>query len=257
MLTLAENREKYTDVEFATNKILVVLSLAVGLSLVLMLLNYAYQNISTFMPAYIASKVLTFASLGGIGFGIYRYCRERRQEPRPRRYFSGALIAIGSFVVGLLFFMMAYTNYVSAVKFMYIVIAAVAVLYVIYSLYQPEFFVIALTGAVDALYIWRVASANAGTLAFYIFTALAVLIVAAVIAVAAISAKNGLVRLGGNRYRFFRPDTEYIPFIAALGLILALTLAVFFLPAGWIVYAAYAILALIFCAAVYYTVKMI
>lgn len=257
MFTLVEDKKKYSDVEFTTNKILIVLSLSVALSFVLMLLNYAYQSINTFMFVYIASKMLLAASVFGMGYGVYLEVKDSRRETRPKKYFTGAFIATGSFIVGLMFYMMAYTNYMTAVKFMYIVIAAAAILYVIYALYQREFFITAVVGSVDALFIWRCAANWTGSVKFYVFTILVLAVIALLLGVVIVSCAKGNVKLGGNKYRFFGADTEYIPFIATLGIIFALTLAVFFVPVGWIAYISYAIFALIFCAAVYYTVKMI
>lgn len=251
---MAGKRNK--DIEIITNKILVVLSIALVGGILLMGLSYMYQNINTFKPAYIASKILIYVALAGMVFGIYRAVKEAKQDSDKPKYITGVIIAVTCALAALTFYMMAYTNYFLAVKFMYAVIAAAAILYVIRSLYQGEFFTIAFVGAVDAIFLWRFASKLPGSVLVKIIIVLILAVIALLIAAAAVSSKNGTVKLGGSRYRFFSEEASFGPFIGVMAVIFAITLAALFIPYGWITFAAFGIVGIVFCAAVFYTVKL-
>ena len=140
------------------------------------------------------------------------------------------------------------------VQFLYVCVPVVAVLALIYYLYQREFFLVALMGGLTLFSMWayRKLIYVEMRLVYGIFAAVAVLTVLAV--VLAVILQRGKGRLG--RTRVLPKRANYLPLYIA-GVVTLVSLAVTFLMGA---NAAYVCLigtvAWLFGAAVYYTVRL-
>lgn len=254
--TLSQNNNRILENDFITNKLITVLCTACIYAIIVMAIRGWYDT-SAFRFIYTGTKVLMFVALAGVAFGIWKAVSDKKKNDGKKRIFSGAFIAVCSAILAYICYRMAYTNYISAAKFLYVLIAAITILYLIYMIYKREYFVLALFGIAAAIYIWRFARGAAGTAGFIIAQIVFLAVLAAVIALVAVMYKNGgTVTLGKTTYRFMNIDAEYKPTLIGLSIIALLIAALFVVPVGAMIYLAYAAAVLVFAYAVYFTVIM-
>ena len=191
--------------------------------------------------------------------GIVKEIVDRRKNgERPKRVFTGAVIAGWAALTGFTCYEMAYTNYLSSSKFLYVFIPVVCVLYLVYMIYRREFFTVALMGAGIALYIWRYARYAVGSGGFYAAQIVILLILAVLLALFVLMDQSGgTLTVRGVRYRFLPQDAEFRPAILGLAMLAVAVCALFFIPATFFLYCAYAVVALVFFLAIYFTVIML
>ncbi len=259
-MDILPDREKRTaENNLLTNKMMITLCIACMDLMLVMGIRWGYSASGAFPFFYTATKVLMFIMLAVAVFGIGKEIAGRKKGAvRPGRVFTGAFIAGCAALLAFVCYEMAYTDYLSSSKFLYVFIPAVCVLYLVYLVYRREFFTVSLLGAVVALYIWRYARYAAGSAGFYVWQTVLLLIFAGLIFLFALMNRSGgTITVRGVRYRFLPPDAEFGPALLGLGVLAALVLAMFFIPAGFFMYLAYAAVALVFFLAVYFTVIML
>lgn len=256
---LPDNKQKTVLTNLVTNKMIAVMCFACFAILLIMGIRAGYQSASAFRFIYTANKVLMFVMLAAAVFGIVKYFVDRAKgRDTSMQVFSGLFITGLALMLAFIFYEMAYTDYISATKLLYLLIPAIAALYLIRLIYRPEFFPAALAGFVIALYIWRFARYNQGTTAFMICQiVLLALLALCIVFFILMDIYGGALTVGGNRYRFFPPDGRFRPVIIALVLFLAITIALFFVPSVYMMYCAYAAAAVVFGFVVYFTVLML
>lgn len=143
------------------------------------------------------------------------------------------------------------------VKVLYIAVPVVAVLAVVYYLYQREFFVNAVLCAAGIVGVWVVQHGVGGkALLMWAYVAvLAVLLAAVVLACRKMSAEGGVLALGGRKWNVFPKNANYLMTYVTCGLVAADVAACFLLGAAVAAMALYAVLvAWLLVLAVYYTV---
>ena len=242
-----------------TNKMIVMMCAACLAIVLVMGIRAGYQSSSSFHFFYIGSKICLFVMLALAVFGVVKHFVDRAKgRDTSMQVFSGLFITGIALVLAFVFYEMAYADYVSATKLLYVLIPALAALYLIRLIYKPEFFPVAFVGFGLGLYIWRFARYNQGTAAFTVWQiVLLVILVLAIVFFILMDLCGGALTVGGNRYRFFSPDSRFRPVILALVLFLAITAALFFVPSVYMMYCAYAAVAVVFGYAVYFTVLML
>lgn len=244
--------------ELLTNKMMAVLVIACAYMMLIMGIRWGYQS-ESFPLFYAATKILLFAALIGFAFGIiYEVIDRKRGVNTAEKLFSGAFIAAAAALLGYICYRMAYTDIAAATKFLYVLIPAVGALYLIHVIYRREFFLIAFTGVLIALYIWQYARYAAGSVGFFICQILLLLSVGAEITgLIWMEHTGGTVTIRGVRYRFLPEDSTLKPAIVGMCVFFMLSAALFLIPANLFMYFAYVSVALVFFFAVYYTVLML
>lgn len=259
MNILPDRENRAADNDLLTNKMMVALCIACIDLMLVMGIRWGYSASGAFPFFYTATKVLMFVMLAVAVFGIFKEVSDRKKGLKHLpKIFTGAFIAGCAALFAFTCYEMAYTDYLSSSRFLYILIPVICVLYLIYVIYRREFFAVALPGAVIALYIWRYARYAAGSAGFYIGQAVLLLVLAALaVLFVHMDRSGGTITVGGVRYRFLPPDAQFRPAILGLCVLAAVVAALFFVSAGVFLYFAYAVVALVFFLAVYFTVIML
>ncbi len=232
--------------------------LAFAMSILLMMVNRGLANPRTFFGTYYILHGLGILGIAGVVFGIVKEIIDRKNgRDRSRSLVTGIWIAVCSLVVALSAFLLLYRDYAGSIRLLYIVVPALAILYLFYMIFQREFSVLAILGAVVALYFWRFGQFNRGTGRFLAAQCLFLLLCLLGAALLFLLRRgDGELKLGKRRLRLLQTDAEYGASYIFLALLAAVLIAAFFVPGPVMVYLAYLVLALIFVMAVYYAVRM-
>ncbi len=255
---MGKQNETISRNDFITNKIIVVFILAFAMSVALMLISRGLDNVDTFIGTYYTVYILGFAGVVGVTLGIIKEILDyRHKRDMSRKIITGHGIAICSAVVAISSFLILFGGYSNSIRFLYVAIPSLAVLYLIYMIYQREFCTLATFGVIIALYFWRFAQFYKGSVRF--IAAQCVLLLLCLCAgslLALLKRGDGVLIVSGRKLRLLETDAEYgasYLFVALLAMILV---AAFFVPNAAMIYLAFTTLAVVFIMAVYYAVRM-
>ncbi len=237
------------------NRVLAWFGGAVVLEFLLLLLNrfYVHFDPSGVGLAYGLAKtleVLTGVGLAGaVGFGVWLALR--RSKGKPVTWPTAGLVI--SLVVAVCAFVARMWQDVG-VQFLYVTVPVSAVLTLIFWLYQREFFLISLQGGVALLGMWAYIKLFSG-MPQVVYTAFALaLVLAAGMAVLTWILKKKDGRLGGRQVV---DKGACYPLLFASCAVTAVALGVaLLLGRTAALVALFAVVAWLFAAAVYYTVRM-
>lgn len=249
-----ERAEKKRREDQALNRVLWWFGGAVLLEFFLLLLNRFYIKLEGGAPLAhtlaVMLRTLTWVSLAAaVGLGVWWWLRRKKGGAA---FVPGALTVAAAVLFGCALIASVWTTL--GVQFLYLSVPAAAVLALIYYLYQREFFLVALQGGVALFAMWsyrkliflRVEAA---------YTALA-LCAAAVIALEAftfvLQRRDG--KLG--RRRILAKQANYALLYVAGAVTLCALLAALLLGATAAYWALLLVVAWLFGAAVYYTVRL-
>ncbi len=246
--------------DYITNKVLAVFTVCLGGVLILMGLKKLIDFGTTFTLGMMVVRILMGVSAVGVLVGIWQLMRERKNNiDNTYRIATGRHI-ITVFLAALIILAFVHHYTFPIFKVFYGLLPALAVYYLIYHSYQPEFCVISVDCGVTAalLLIVRRAqiSANVKYLAWVAAAISVVIVVVQLAAVAKVKAKHGKIMLGKRKRDFMFSQNAYkmmniTPIVMAVfvvaGAVLGTTAALYIL---------FAALAYLFVTAVYYTVKM-
>ena len=145
--------------------------------------------------------------------------------------------------------------YSVGIRFLYVAVPVVAVLALVYYLYQHEFFLVACLGALGILGVW-IAARRAGSpvLAYVYLAVLAVILVAALIVCRLLQGRRGALIFRGRPVEIFPKNANYPMIYVTCGVVAAVVAAALFLGGITLLYGILAAWLLIM--AVYYTVRM-
>ncbi len=254
-----DNQKKtVSKTDLMTNKVMLVFILAFAMSILLMLINRGLSNPGTFMGTYYALYGLGIAGIVGVAAGVVKEIADRRSgRESTGRLVTGRGIILCSLVVVLSVFLLLYRNYTSSIHLLYVVVPGLAIYYLFTVIFPREFSLVSAVGVILALYFWRFARYNQATTAFYAAQGLllALCVLAAVLLIV-LKKNDGVLRLGRHHVRILEQDAEYGASLVFVGLLALTLIAAFFVPAGWVLYLSYMILAVIFVMAVYFAVRM-
>lgn len=142
------------------------------------------------------------------------------------------------------------------VRAMLVLVPVVAVLALIYYLYQKEFFVVAVSGAAALFALWWMRQ-TIWTMKIYLLAVVALVVIVLCIALALYLKKgDGVLTLSGKRIRVFGKTANYTVLVVACALMAVLLLAALLLGPTVAYYLMFGVVALLFVMAVYYTVKL-
>ncbi len=260
--SLAKSKVKkkpISEEEYTTNRVLAVFSICLGGVLLLMtlqrLLNYGYS----WKIGSVASLVLTYVGCAGILSGLYLIIRERSgKRESERRILSGRNILIVS-VIFTVCMWLVYKYNTLPIKGMYVVLPVLAVYYLVYHSYTPEFFLIALDCGMAIGLMWLIQRAlNSDTHKPLAHISVVIAVVLAAVQVAGVlmlRSKKGRYTLKGKKRIARFGKSAYTILVVTPVLMALLTVSVLFIPSRFLILLGIAA-AYLFITAVYYTVKL-
>lgn len=251
-----EKKTKKQREDQALNRVLWWFGGAVALEFFLLLLNRYYlgfeaDEIAAARGLAVFLKVLALAGLAAMG-ASGAWWHKRRKE-------KGATLAPGAcFVTAAALSVCAVVAVIwpsTGVQVLYIAVPAVAVLALVYYLYQREFFLVAVEGAATLLAMWGyrklIDAAPAGAYALCGVVAAAV---------AAVMTATWLIQKRGGEWKgwkLFSKQTVGLPLVYVGGGIALCAIAAAVIAGATAAYAAlFAVVAWLFAAAVFYTVRL-
>jgi hypothetical protein len=228
----------------------------------------AIVNITDILLGFLCVKVTFYISLACLAFGLVYFIARRAQRKDEK---SKAVNANNILIASAVFFLassLIYKTDVEGIKIMYCAIPAWFLLYLIYSLYLREFFVISVscaTGAV-ALFLLHKINFTAKEISVSLFSQVSRVSLSLVIALTALSVllcvvvvmarkNHGKLKLYKWEIKLASGGANYLLCRAGALLPLAgLVISIIFAPAA--IYMFYLLLAYFFCMFVYYTCQL-
>ena len=243
------------------NRVLIWFGAAVVVELILLLLNRYYINITT-APGEIefaGALLKAWPAIIGVtaaGTVICLLWTVFWAKGGKRVTLPGVLFGI--FFTGLVISAVTYRFYDTGVQFLCGVVPAAAVLALVYYLYQHEFFAVTVLSALGLVGLWLFRRAGGGhqTLVYAYVVVLAVILVAAILLCRSLSAKDGVLTLGGKKLQVFSRNASYGMIYLTCAIVAVAVVAALLLGTAAAYYLIFALVAWIFIMAVYYTVKL-
>ncbi len=242
-----------------TNKILTVFAATLLAIIGLMTVYKAYNRAATMLNTRSALFVLAGVGVLGIIAGIFMAVRAKRASAHSDRYYFGVDLAGFMAVFALSCLLMAvYHN--DAVRVLYFALPVSSVLYLIYQIYQREFFAISMLTSLGGFVCWELSrlynqpylNRSAELIAVVSLLALGV----AALLFLFIKKSGGALRLGTKRIALMPGRASYL-FIFITCALIALSIAFAMLFGALAAYyAVFILFAYLFVMAVYYTVKL-
>lgn len=241
------------------NRTLIWFGGAVVVELLLLLLNRYYinynvsgitlmSNIHKALPVMIAAlAVLTVVC----ALWLYTGLKKKRSGLIP-----GLLTGVfGALALGCL---AAFRFKGAGIQLMCTLVPAVAVLALVYYLYQREFFAITVLSALGLVGLWLFRKAGGGhaVVVYGYFAVVAVILVAAVLLARRLQQAEGMLKRGEKRIPVLGHGANYALFYVSCAVVAAALAAALILGAAAAYYLMFALVAWIFVLAVYFTVKL-
>jgi hypothetical protein len=259
---LAKNnvgKKPISQEEYTTNKVLAVFSVCLLGVLVLMILERLLGYSNTWKTGVLVTRVLLGVGIVGAAAGIIMLGQEHAgKRSSVRRIVCGRNMLIASIVA--IVFLTAINYYgTMPIKAMYVVLPVLAVYYLVYHSYAPEFFLIAVdtgVGVAAMLVIHRaLVSANHTWMSTVAAAGTAVLALIQIAVTASLRRKKGKFTFRGCKIDTQFSKNAYLMLTITPIVMVALT-AVVVLAASHVMIALGAAAAYLFITAVYYTVKL-
>lgn len=243
------------------NRVLIWFGAAVVVELVLLLLNRYYINYTTIsseiMLASAISKVLMPAAIAGLVLSILCavwFVRAKKGEKKtalPR-------VLTWAFAAMFVCFAVTYQFNATGVQFLCGAVPVLAVMVLVFYLYQKEFFTVTVLSAIGILGLWIIRKAGGGhpVIVYGYVAAAAVLLLAAALLARGLQKNEGVFARGEKRYRVFPRGANYGAIYLTCGISAAVLIAACILGTAAAYYLIFGVVAWLFVMAVYYTVKL-
>ncbi len=252
-------KKPISEEEYKTNKVLAVFSACLGGVLLLMALQRLLNYAQTWKIGNIASLVLLCTGGAGILCSLYFISRERSgKREYERRILRGRNLLIVSVILTACMWAV-YKYDALPIKGLYVVLPVLAVYYLVYHSYSPEFFLIALDCGIATGLMWLVQRALSSSVHLYVaYAAVVIAVVLSVVQVACVlrlRSNKGRYTLKGKKRMVRFGKSAYAILVATPALMALLTAAVLLVPSRFLMFLGIAA-AYLFITAVYYTVKL-
>ena len=255
----AVNEEAVKEKDYITNKLLSVFTLAFILIFALLFIGRRMRRADMYYTMVFKSMsivAICFAVIMVAGIIYAIVCKSKGRDMR-LRLFSGVNIAVVSGFIALCFAALAISYTQETLKFLYIIIPAVTVLYIIYHSYQKEFFVLSATAGLGAIGMWLVCRAlNGGPgQSKYLLLAITMYVLLALVVVftALCQAHGGML----GKFHIFGEHAKYwTVYLAAFLVAAAVTLALI-LGGGLIYYYVFGLIGYVVLTGIFFTIKLI
>lgn len=252
-------RKTISKEEYTTNKVLTVFSVCLLGVLLLMIVQRLLDYANTWATGMLLVKVLLGVGVAGVIWGVVLLVLELSgKRDGSRRIICGRNVLLVSIVMVLC---MALIGYLGAqpIKLLYVILPVLAVYYLVYHSYAPEFFIIAADSGVAIGLMWlehrALASASHVWMAYASIGAAVVLAVIQLICVWTLRGKGGKFTFRGKKVDSHFSRNAYTMLTVTPVLMAVLTAVVLFMP-SWLLVAMGCAAAYLFVTAVYYTVKL-
>ncbi len=245
--------------DFVTNKLLSVFTLAFIMVFALMFIGRRMRRADVYYTAFFKAMsvvAIIFAVLMIAGI-VYAIIAKKKGIDTRYKLFSGVNIAVVSGFIALIFTALSASYTTETLKLMYVVIAAVTLLYIIFHSYPREYFTVAASAGIGAVGVWLVCNAlngGVGQTIYPLLSAIIFVLEAALIVWTAIVQKNA-GKCG--KFTVYAEDAIYwVIYLAAALVIAALALALVLGGLGMYYYT-FALLGYVILVGIVFTVKMI
>ena len=252
-------RKTISKEEYTTNKVLTVFSVCLLGVLLLMIVQRLLDYANTWATGMLLVKVLLGVGVAGVIWGVVLLVLELSgKRDGSRRIICGRNVLLVSIVMVLC---MALIGYLGAqpIKLLYVILPVLAVYYLVYHSYAPEFFIIAADSGVAIGLMWlehrALASASHVWMAYASIGAAIVLAVIQLICVWTLRGKGGKFTFRGKKVDSHFSRNAYTMLTVTPVLMAVLTAVVLFMP-SWLLIAMGCAAAYLFVTAVYYTVTL-
>ena len=253
-----EHIKKNENEDFVAARVMAVFTGAIVMLWGLTYLWRAYDVAGTFFAALKINNIL----IGVSGFGllasvIWAVADIRCGRFNKEKVFNGVMIAV-FFAVLLASALLTRYSYNVAKRVLYVTIPGCAILHLIYSSYQREFFFCCLNQFVVGCCIWVMARTYSADMALgATVAAVAVCVLSSALFLAA-GRRGGQVSFGGFKCRVYDEKNISVKAFCLLYLLTALlAVAAYLLGVPYAYYMLYGVIALVVAAAIYYTVRLI
>ena len=245
--------------EYTTNKVLTVFSVCLLGVLVLMIVQRLLDYANTWATGMLVVKVLLGIGIIGVIWGIVLLGLElsgRRNSAH--RIISGRNVLIASIIMVLCMWAISYVG-TQPIKMLYVVLPVLAVYYLVYHSYAPEFFVIAADCGMAIGLMWLIhralVSSNFGWMAYAAVGAAVVLALLQLIIVWILRGKGGKFTFRGEKIDSHFSRNAYT-MLTVTPMVMAVLVVAVLLMSSWTLVAMGCAAAYLFITAVYYTVKL-
>ncbi len=254
----ANNVPQKEKEEYITNKVLVVFSLCLGGVLLLMGVKNLVSNGVSYLTGIMVVKVLIGISAVGVIAGLFMMIREIKNHINTSMKIITGRNVLLTFTISLVIFVLIYYFLFPVFKIFFALLPALAVYYLIYHSYQPEFVAIAFNGGIAAVLLFIIrralSSANFKYLVYACVAVMVVYLLAQIIVVSKIKANNGTLKIKNKEYNFnFSKNAYTMLFVTPVVMTILVLVGAF---TSMALYAIFAVAAYLFVTAVYYTVKL-
>lgn len=259
-----ENKTRRTaaqESDYVTNRVLTVFAGGILLLIFATYLKNGLSYASSFTTALGVAQGSIWAGLVLALAGLVFTGRQLAKGTyKSTTLFNGNGLLMLGLLLSLCGYLMVDFGPQQALRALYVIIPVWAILYLIYSVYPREFFTIATAMTLQAAFLWLVAKSavsNSFSSTTGVFLALGLVVCAALEGLYLATRSNqGRLKWGKMSITVFNHDTKHalVATVAVVGAVLLL--AAFFLGGSVGYYAMYAVAAVLFLMAVYYTARM-
>ena len=242
--------------DYITNRVLAVFAAAAVMLFALSYLIRGWDRSASHNTASVLTTVLFILGLLGAAAGIWWYISAVKKGTfKPTSVFNGIFVAGVCIVLALSCLLVMY-SYVVAKRILCVFFPAAAILFLIYSVYQRDFFMICLLLFPVTGIFWLFSrTANRGVALLALIVGLVLCAVG--LALFLMTAKNkGILKLGKNKFSLFTKDSSKSHFIPLYAITAAILIAAFIFTSPLAKLAIIASIAYLFICVIYYTVKL-
>lgn len=253
-----EKEELRKNEDYVANRVMAVFTAAILMLLGLSYLWRAYDIGSTMLAAMRINRILIGVSAvclaASLGWWVLSV---RRGTYKKESVCNGAMVS-GFFAALLLSLMLIQYSATIAQRVLYVVIPGAAILHLIYSSYQREFFSFCLTHSVIGYLMWLMARTYNPAHKLWALAAILVICAGAFGLFLAALRKDGVLTLGRRQIRLTDNRSLRVQEVGAIyGGTAILALLAYFLGVPYAYYCLYALIGLVIGMAVWFTVKLI
>ena len=252
-----ERAERAKQEDAILNRVLIWIAGSVVLEALLLLLDRYYVNTRVSELAIQASLYQIFGVLAIVlpvaflACGAWWFLTWRKGE---RRLLPQALTTVLAVLAVCAVVARLYPNQ-TGIGALYVGVPCLAVLALVYYLYQHEFFLVTLLGAVSALGLWLLDRRGGHEAVVYTYLALEVLVLVAVAVVTRkLQASGGLLSVKGKLVRVFSKNSNYTMLYVSCAVALLVQAAALALGSVMVLYGV--VIVWLLAMAVYYTVRL-
>ena len=253
--------KRSSETEFGTNRILLVLVIALLAVLSLLLLDKLIAEAGTAIITIFALQILGALSVLGVGFGIYRFIVEKKKKlDVSHRWIRGSTLIIFFGILSFCSFLIVSINPITAIRILYVCVPGFAILYLIFMIFSRDFFIISVLCLFSALLFWcnwKLLENGQTNLAILLSAIAGLMIILLIFALQQAKKCDGKLKLGSLQIHVTLDRSGYSLVFFTMALIALLVLLTFLFSPQLIQYFGFGLLGYLFLLAVYYTVKLI